>query len=103
MTYNHDSINKWVITNFLKKKYTNQLESTGVIANKQVGSSFLQKVLEKYIISGCAEFCHVSALVKLQEQNSWMGFANLKVLLEQAEEKRGLYCLFFINESLKCG
>lgn len=78
--------------NFLKKKYTNQLQdSVGIISDKQVGNNLLQKILSKYVVSGCAEFCHVSALVKLKEQNSWMGFSNLKVILEQAEEKRGLY------------
>lgn len=90
MNYNHDLINKWIVTNFLRNRYGKKFEDNLVPTNNKPNqNNFLQTLLSKYVINGCAEFCHVSALIKLKEQYSWMGFTHLKILLEQAEEKRG--------------
>lgn len=86
LTYDHEMIYNWVSTNFFKNQpKVLPLKSKTVRRN----DSFFSKVLNRYILNGCAEFCQVSALTKLAKRSSSMGFSHMKLILEQAKEKRG--------------
>lgn len=96
MTYNHDTIHEWVQANFLhnKTKYSTVLGGGEILSDyDKVANSLVGKLSKKLIISGSAEFCHVSMLLKLSGNNSHIGFNNVKIKLEQALEPRGNFVI----------
>lgn len=85
LTYDHEMIYNWLQTNLLRttRKPRAQLA--------QSTNSTLNRFLTRYIINGCAEFCQISALTRLSKHTtpSSFGFSHMKIILEQAKEKRG--------------
>lgn len=84
LTYDHEMIYNWLQTNLFKttrknEKFTKNTNTT------------LNRFLTRYIINGCAEFCQISALTRLSRNTtpSTFGFSHMKIILEQAKEKRG--------------
>lgn len=96
VTYDHNTIYKWISRNFPKKHIsvsrkglecpTIPLESTAVCKRPSV----FERFMEKLCISGWIEFQHVLASIRLNDQNSSVGFHKFRILLEQDQNKRGL-------------
>lgn len=84
LTYDHEMIYNWLQTNFLKTP-------TKLTQTTQHTNSTLNRFLTRYVINGCAEFCQFSALARLSQHTtpSSFGFCHMKIILEQAKEKRG--------------
>lgn len=91
VTYDHDSIFNWLRTNFMRNRGVTM--RGGV---KRRNRRWLEKLAEKYVLNGCAEFCHVSTVIKVAQSSSSMGFGLVKVILEQAREKRGKFVFYFV-------
>jgi hypothetical protein len=101
--YNHDVIHRWVHSNFLKNKQNPSLlklkedNSPGAV-NGTNGNSLIENIVKKLVINVCAEFSQVSATVKLSGHSSSMGFNHVKLMLEQAQKRRGpSYNSYFFN------
>lgn len=96
--YDHNTIHKWVCTNFPQSKQkiaslkvknvSKDVTSRGYLAGEENGSTF-ERILEKLSINFCAELCHVLAIVKLKEHNSSIGFNRIRLMLDQSQDKRG--------------
>lgn len=82
LTYDHEMIYNWLHMNFLKNR------TKSPPANKTENHT-LTRFLTRYVFNGCAEFCQVSALTRLSKLPSSFGFTHMKLILEQAGEKRG--------------
>jgi hypothetical protein len=58
----------------------------------------IENIIKKLVINVCAEFSQVSATVKLSGHSSSMGFNHVKLMLEQAQKRRGpSYNSYFFN------
>ncbi|XP_025831839.1 protein KIAA0100 [Agrilus planipennis] len=99
VTYNHETFNKWIRTNFLQGSKKALIARSSSIDSqpplketgrkeKKPSDGFLEKLMTNVMINGCAEFCNVSSLVKLNGNHSSIGFSHTKIILEQALETR---------------
>ncbi|XP_044758159.1 protein KIAA0100 isoform X2 [Coccinella septempunctata] len=86
ITYVHTVIYRWIYENFLKAYHTNS--SRNLTQPQHISQSNFERMLKKLTINICAEFCHVSALFQLNKRNSSIGFKHLRLMLDQAQERR---------------
>lgn len=88
LTYDHEILYTWLRNNFLTgaRKRTSVTPATF----NPHHASLLNRFLTRYVINGCAEFCQLSALTRLSKHTppSTFGFAHMKIILEQAKERR---------------
>ncbi|CAH2014141.1 unnamed protein product [Acanthoscelides obtectus] len=97
LMYDHNIIHKWVCTNFPKLLPSMKLEASRKISRQSDFSSSLshqhssavERLVQKLSINFCAELCQVLAVVKLNEQNSSVGFNRIRLMLDQSQDKRG--------------
>lgn len=82
LTYDHDMIYNWLKMNFRPQK-------PAPVGGGAKENPVLARFLTRYVLNGCAEFCQVSALTRLSQRASSFGFAHMKLILEQAKERRG--------------
>lgn len=85
VTYNHESIRTWIYNNFLMK--TKEIPKNKYVKNRH-SPSLLERLFKKCILKVQVEMVHVSALLKLNGNNSTIGFNLIKMLLEQFTETR---------------
>ncbi|XP_055909617.1 protein hobbit [Eupeodes corollae] len=93
LIYNHSEIYNWINNNFLSQTKPQPLllsHLTEDSASKPLSqnNSFMEWILKRVVIKGCAELWNVSTLVKLDEQNAAMSVSHTRLLLEQFDEKR---------------
>lgn len=75
-------IYNWLHTNFFKNR------SQPHQKNQNKNLTLTHRFLTRYVLNGCAEFCQVSALTRFSKLPSSFGFSHMKLILEQANEKR---------------
>lgn len=88
LTYDHEMIYNWIDSNFLKNRSNRTSVSRSSPSKRSENRSLTHRFLTRYIFNGCAEFCQVSALTRLSKNSSSFGFSHMKLILEQAKEKR---------------
>lgn len=95
LTYDHNTIYKWISKNFPRDQKFMKLQSLEL--NKNIGhldeickkSSMVEKIIGRLVICGWVDFQHVLINVRLNEQNSSIGFNKFRIILEQDQNKRG--------------
>ncbi|CAH1098513.1 unnamed protein product [Psylliodes chrysocephalus] len=108
LTYDHNTIHKWVCTNFPQSKPRNQSmnlrhsekvekDDTRLIIKQ---STVFEKIIEKLCINFCAEFTQMLAMVRLKDQNSSIGFNKVRFMLDQSQETRGAFCKTYLPNLL---
>ncbi|CAG9863492.1 unnamed protein product [Phyllotreta striolata] len=104
ITYDHNTIHKWVCTNFpqhrtnilpLKLEPTRNADARVIRKN-----TALEKILEKLCVNFCAEFSQILVIIRLKDQNSSMGFNKVRFMLDQAQETRGVFCKSYLPNLL---
>lgn len=120
LIYNHSEIYDWVNNNFLSRA---KFQSPLLLTQKQKSlpedfsnsfalsttsqssakielvkqSTFVEWLLQKIIIKGCAELYNVSMLMKLDDENAAVSVSHTRLLLEQFDDKR---CSVYKNQLL---
>lgn len=95
LTYNHDTIHKWLYTNFMhrrEKLLKNENFEKAISANKK--ETFIENIMKDCIINGFAEFCQISALLILKGNNASIGCLHSTILMEQSTDTRGFLNTF---------
>ncbi|CAG9812625.1 unnamed protein product [Phaedon cochleariae] len=97
VTYDHVLIHKWVCTNFPKNQKVTPLklgihrqnaDSRNNLKLVKIEKSALEKMMEKCCINFCAEFNQVSAIIRLKDRNSSIGFKKIRLMLDQSQDTR---------------
>ncbi|XP_017843588.2 LOW QUALITY PROTEIN: protein KIAA0100 [Drosophila busckii] len=114
--YNHSEIYDFVNNNFLARQRASSghyplqlrhkqhslpsnlsLEALSVPA-KQAGGGVLEWLMQRMVVTGCAELYNVSLLMKLDDEHIAMSVSHTRFLLEQLAEKRSSrYSNKFLN------
>lgn len=83
-------IHNWVHSNFLQNKLYKTFNAEQESINFHE-ISWLEKLIDQCIINGSADLWHVSALLRLsdnEESNASIGFDHMKLILDQSYETR---------------
>lgn len=93
LTYDHDIIYKWFAKNFPKNivspeslDYSQKRNDVCTNYNK---NSLIEKVMNNICISGWIDFQHILANIRLNDQNSSVGFNRFRIIVDQDQNKRG--------------
>ncbi|XP_037044573.1 protein KIAA0100 isoform X2 [Bradysia coprophila] len=96
LIYNHTEIYEWVKRNIFTYDPNSVKPLSLILPSKSIehfdknneNVSFVNWVMSRIVIKGCAELWNISMLTKLNDETAAFSVSHLKLILEQFDEKR---------------